>query len=360
VTGLFARSLVRLLNSDKGFSTSHVVIANVTLQGKAFTDEKRAGFDDGVLEKLRSQPGVESASLVSSMLQGESWIDGIIRPGQSGALANYRWISPDYFVTLQQHMLEGRDLDARDRTLKNAVISEATAKAVWPDEDALGRQFNRGEKAYTVVGIVADARNNSVRAAPVNMVYLPYWDKPPYSTFFLVRSTQNTALLAGSVRKAMWDYNPDATIASIRSLDSQVSDSLAPERLETLLLAAFGGAAFLLALLGIYGTLNYSVEARTQEIGIRMALGATRQNVYIVTLKEVVVPVVVGLGLGWLASAGIGRSIAALLYGTGTATTDIMMSVAVIFMFLFAAAVATFLPCRRAAIIEPMEALRME
>jgi predicted permease len=362
VTGLFARSLIRLLTADKGFSTSHVVIATVNLQGKAFTDEKRAAFDDGALDKLRMLPGVQSASMVSAMLlQGQSWIDGVVRLDQSGeetALANYRWISPDYFATLQQHLIDGRDLNAHDRTLKNAVISETTAKAVWPNQNALGRQFKRNENLYTVVGIVADARSTSLRAAPVSMVYLPYWDDPPHGNFFLVRSAQDTALLADAVRKAIWSYNPDVTIAGVRTLDSQVSDSLAPERIETILLAAFGGSAFLLALLGIYGTLSYSVEARTQEIGIRMALGATRQNIYLVTLTEIVAPVVAGLGLGWIVSVGIGKSIAALLYGT--TSSDVTIAIAVVCTFALAAVAATFLPCRRAAMIEPMEALRTE
>lgn len=362
VTGFFAKSLIHLLTSEKGFDTAHVVIADVKLQGTAFTSEKRAGFDDGVLDRLRGLPGVQSAALVSAMLlEGESWIDGIVRtdqPDRESALANYRWISPDYFSTLQQHILAGRDLDARDRTLKNAVISEATAKAVWPNQDPIGHQFLHNGRPFTVVGVVADAHNNSLRAAPVNMVYLPYWDNPPYGSIFLVRSTQNTTLLAAAVRKAIWSYNPDATIARVHTFDSQVNDSLSSERLETIVLAAFGGAALLLALLGIYGTLSYSVETRTQEIGIRMALGATREGVYLVTMKEILAPVAAGLLLGWIASIAIGRSVASLLYGTKA--VDPSLAIAVLCTFILAAAAATFLPCRRAAMLEPMKALRAE
>jgi predicted permease len=362
VTGLFVRSLNHLLTADKGFSTGHVVLADVELLGAGFTDPERSRFEDGALDKLRALPGVESASLVSALLlKGESWIDGISLPGQSGresALANYRWISPDYFTTLQQHMVEGRPLDARDRTLKNAVISETTAKAVWPNQGPLGRQFTRNETLYTVVGVVADARSNSLRDAPVNMVYLPYWDNPPYNNFFLIRSSQDTALLAGPVRKAIWSINSDATIANIRSLDSQVSDSLAPERIDTLLLAAFGSAAFLLALLGIYGTLSYSVEARTREIGVRMALGATRKSIYHLTLTEAIAPVAIGLGFGWIASVLVARTLAALLYGTPP--TDVFVAFAVIGAFILASVAATFVPCRRAAMVEPMDALRAE
>jgi predicted permease len=365
LAALFARSLLHLLTSDKGFSSSHVVVASVTFSGTASTDSERARFDDGVLDQLRSLPGVQSAALVSAiLLDGESWIDGVVRTDQTShqaTQANYRWISPDYFATLHQHLLHGRDLEARDRTLKSALISEATAKAVWPNLDPIGRQFSRNETTYTVVGIVADARNNSLREAPVNVVYLPYWDNPPYASFFLVRSAQSfpdTALLASSVRKAIWKVNPDATIAAIRSLDAKIGDSLAPERIETTLLAAFGAAAFLLALLGIYATLSYSVESRTPEIGIRIALGATRKNVYFVTLQEAVAPVALGLGLGWIASIGIGKAVAALLYGT--APTDPAAALAILCVFAFAAFAATFLPCRRAARIDPMAALRSE
>jgi predicted permease len=363
VAGLFAKSLIHLSTFDKGFSTGHIAVADVYLQGNAFGEDKdRANFDDGVLEKLRALPGVQSASLVSYMLlNGESWIDGVVLAGKANnesQLANYRWIGPDYFATIQQHILEGRALDKHDRTQKNAVISEATARAVWPGQSPINRQFKRNGNALTVVGVVADAHNNSLRAAPVNMVYLPYWDNPPYATYFLVRSTQDPTQLIESVRSTIWSYNPTVTIARVHTLDSQLSDSLAPEHLETGIFVAFGAAALLLALLGIYGTLSYSVEARTQEVGIRMALGATRESVYRLMLATIIAPVTIGLALGCLTSLGIGRSLAALLYGTKP--TDLSVIVPVVCVFAIAAVAATFVPCRRAAKIEPMEALRAE
>jgi ABC-type antimicrobial peptide transport system permease subunit len=272
--------------------------------------------------------------------------------------ANYRWISPGYFGTLRQRIVEGRPLDDRDRTASNAVIAQTTAKAIWPTRNALGRQFLFHNKPFTVVGIVADAYSNSLRTAPVNMVYLPFNNKPPFATYFLLRTTQDPQLLTEEIRKAIWSYNPNVTIARIHTLDSQLSDSLAPEHLETAIFAAFGAAALLLALLGIYGTLSYSVEARTQEVGIRMALGATRQSVYRLMLATIVTPVVLGLALGCIASFTIGKSLRALLYGTSS--TDLSVIIPVLFTFAIAATVATFLPCKRAAMIEPMEALRTE
>ena len=363
VAGLFAKSLIYLSSMDRGFSTDHIVAADVYLQGNAFGEDKdRATLQDGVLEKLRALPGVQSASLVSYMLlTGESWIDGVIPPGtpaHQAQQANYRWISPDYFTTLHQRIIEGRPLNENDRTQKNAVISEATAKAVWPNQSPINRQFQRNGNTLTVVGVVADAHNNSLRAAPVNMVYLPYWDNPPYATYFLVRSAQDPTQLTDSIRNTIWSYNPTVTIARIHTLDSQLSDSLAPEHLETGIFVAFGAAALLLALLGIYGTLSYSVEARTQEVGIRMALGATRPSVYRLMLGTIVAPVLIGLATGCLASLSIGKSLSALLYNTKP--TDLSVMLPVVFLFAIAAVIATSLPCRRAAKIEPMEALRAE
>jgi len=362
VAGLLVKSLIHLSTFDRGFSTDHVVSADVYLQGKTFSEDKdRASFDDGALQKLRALPGVQSVTLVSYMLlAGDNWLDGVVpidRP-HDVTLANYRWIGPDYFATIHQHILEGRAIDEHDRTQKNVVISEATAKAVWPNQSPLGRQFKRNGETLTVVGVAADAHNNSLRAAPVNMVYGPYWDNPPYSTYFLVRSTQDPTQLIEAVRNTIWTYNPSVTIARVHTLDSQLSDSLAPEHLETGIFAAFGAAALLLALLGIYGTLSYSVEARTQEVGIRMALGATRQSVYRLMLATIIAPVTAGLILGCLTSFGIGRSLASLLYGTKP--TDLTVILPVIAIFAVAAVIATSLPCRRAAMIEPMEALRTE
>jgi predicted permease len=363
VAGLFAKSLAHLSTFDKGFSTDHVIAADVFLQRSDFQEDKlRIAFDDGVLNKLRALPGVQSASLVSAMiLEGDRWTDGVTpadAPKQNSALANYRWISSNYFDTLRQPIVQGRPLDDRDRNAANAVISQTTAKAVWPNRSALGRQFLFHDKPFTVVGIVADAHNNSLRAAPINMVYLPFNNKPPYSTYFLVHTAQDPQLLTEEIRNAIWSYNPTVTIARIHTLDSQVSDSLAPEHLDTVIFAAFGAAALLLALLGIYGTLSYSVQSRTQEVGIRMALGATRQNVYRLMLATIVAPVTAGLVLGCLTSLSIGRSLTSLLYNTKP--TDLSVILPVIAIFVIAAIAATFIPCRRAAKIEPMEALRAE
>jgi predicted permease len=364
VTGLFAKSLFTLLTSDKGFETEHVAIAQVDLSQKAYgNSQQRITFDDAVLEKLRTLPGVQSAGLVSAMpLEGETWIDGLVptdRPQNHNApLVNMRWVSPGYFETIREKLAAGRLFDERDKVLHSAVISESAARAGWPDENASGRQFKKDNFTYTVIGVVADARNNSLKLPPANMVYLPYQDRPPRATFFLLRSAQEPSLLIDSIRRTIWNQDPEVTIARIKTLDSQVRDSLASERFQTAGLAAFGIAALLLAMVGIYGVLSYAVAGRKQEIGIRMALGATRQNIYALAVREAAIAVFAGLAMGWLASIALARTVRSLLYGVDAA--DLRVTIMVATLFLIAAGAAAFFPARRAASIEPLEALRAE
>lgn len=359
VAGFFSKSLVSLLRSDKGFSSQHILVAQLNLAGSAYTSASRLTLENAILERLQRLPGTQSAALVNAaLLNGESNIDPINPPNTPLLLGNYRHISPGYFAVLGQGLLEGRDFNDHDRTASNVIISQATAKAIFPDQEPIGRQLYHDDKLYTIIGVVTDAHNTSLRGNPVNMVYLGYWEQPPSESFFLIRSSQDTDLLADAVRKAIWGYDPALTIASVHSLDSRISEVLSPERLETTILAAFGGSALLLALLGIYGTLSYFVATRRQEIGIRMALGATRRNVCIVILHEVLAPLAVGLLLGWLLSLAIGRSLAAFLYGTTPGDPAVTLSV--LALFLLSSAVAVISPCRRATAIDPTEALRAE
>ncbi len=363
ITGLFAKSLLHLLDTDKGFETRHVVIAQIDFPGKTYDkDQSRVAFDDAVLSKLRSIPGVESAALVSAMpLEGETWIDGIFRadqPVKNPPLANVRWVSPAYFETIREKLVAGRFFDARDRNLHSVIVSQAAAKAVWPNENPLGRQIKHDDRLYTVVGIVADARNNSLKLPPANMLYRYYADDPPYETYFLVRSTQTADQLASVVRQAIWRQDPDITIARVKTLDSQLTDSLAPERFQTALLSSFGIGALLLAMLGIYGVLSYTVAGRRQEIGIRMALGATRESIYALTMREAIPPVLAGLACGWAATVVAVRFVQSMLYGVRA--IDGTVAASVLILFLVAAIVAAFLPARRAASVDPMEALRTD
>jgi ABC-type antimicrobial peptide transport system permease subunit len=190
------------------------------------------------------------------------------------------------------------------------------------------------------------------------MAYLHYEDRPPYQVVFTVRGSQPADQLIPGVREAIWQYAPETTIARVKTLDSQLNDSLAAEQLQTTILSAFAVSALLLAMLGIYGVLSCSVAARTQEIGLRMALGASRGQMYALTFAEAIVPFVVGLAAGLVAGALAARAVHGLLYEFRMIDPSVDAMVAGV--LFIAASVAAFLPARRAASVEPMEALRSE
>ncbi len=363
VTGLFSKSLFHLLGQDKGFETRQVAVAEVRLTPQAYpTDQSRVSFDDAVLANLRMIPGVQTAALVSAMpLDGESWIEPVQRvdrPHLETPLINLRWVSPGYFEATRQRLVAGRFFEERDRNMSSAVLSEAEAKALWGSENPVGGQVRIEGRTFAVIGVVGDSRNTSLKSPPARMAYVHYKDRPPYPTFFLIRAANSLDALASSMREAIWKYAPDVTIARVKTLDSQLTDSLATERFQTLVLMAFGTAALLLAMLGIYGVLSYSVVTRKQEIGVRMALGATRSSVYALTFGEAGIPVFAGLVTGLVASILAERVIRNLLYGIEVVDPTVILIVTG--LFVASAAVAAFLPARRAASIDPMDALRSE
>src|SRR6266853_554130 len=256
--------------------------------------------------------------MVSAMpLGGESWVEFVQRvdkPEQESPLINFRWVSPGYFETTRQRLVAGRFFEERDRNLSNVVLSEGEAKALWGNDDAIGGQVKIEGRIFTVIGVVADSRNTSLKTPPARMAYVHYKDRPPFPTYFLIRAA-NAGALSSAMRQAIWKYDPEVTIARVKTLDAQLTDSLATERFETMVLLSFGAAALLLAMLGIYGVLSYSVATRNQEIGVRMALGATRGSIYALTFAEAGAPVFAGVIAGLAASVLAGRAIQKLLFG---------------------------------------------
>ncbi len=363
VTGLFSKSLLNLLRQDKGFETRNVAMAEVALSPKLYgSDQSRIAFIDGVLESLRALPGVEAAGLVSAMpLEGERWIEflqRVDRPSQQGPLVNARWVSPGYFEATRQKLVAGRFFEERDRNLDSIVLSEGEATALWGSDNPIGGRVKVLGRTFAVIGIVADSRTTSLKTAPTRMAYVHYNYRPPFTTVFVVRSSQAADALVSTMRQAIWKYAPNVTIAHVKTLDAQLSDSLATERFQTFVLMAFGISALLLAMLGIYGVLSYSVAARKQEIGIRMALGATPGRIYALTFGAAGAPVLAGLATGLIASIAAGRVIQNLLYGAQLVDAQVILTV--VSLFLVSAAAAAFLPALRAAAVDPMDALRSE
>jgi predicted permease len=362
ITGLFSKSLLHLLGQEKGFDTSQATVAEVRLTPQRYPKpESVVAFDDAVLANLRAMPGVQSAAMVSAMpLGGESWIEPVRRvdkPNLETPLINFGWVSPGYFETTRQRLVAGRFFEERDRNLNNVVLSEGEAKALWEGADPIGGQVRIEGRVFTVIGVVADSRSTSIKTPPARMAYVHYKDRPPYPTYFVVRAV-NAGTLASAMRQAIWKYDPEVTIAQVKTLDAQLAESLGTERFETVVLLSFGAAALLLAMLGIYGVLSYSMTTRRQEIGVRMALGATHGKVYALAFAEAGAPVFGGIVAGLAASLLAGRAIEKLLYGTQAVDAPVILAVAG--LFVLAAAAAAFLPARRAASVNPVEALRAD
>ena len=372
VTGLLVRSFATLLDQNRDFDSSHVTYAQVFLYAQHYGDSQgakgeaaRADFDDRALAALAHLPGVQSvASTSETPMGGETWINLIQRPDRplpdaETPDANIRWISPSYATTLRIPLLAGRDLTPDDKNHPdNALVSEKAARTIWPGESPIGHTFTMGDKTvYTVVGVLADARINDLETT-ANMVYLPYWQNPWWRVNFLIRSPQATSGLAPAIQRTLWNIDPQIAIPVIKSLDQQVSDSVANQRFQTLLLSSFGCAALLLALLGIYGVLAYSVSLRQQEFGIRIALGSDQVTLMRLVAREAAAPVLLGVVAGLALAFAAARYVHSLLYETSASNpTAIAASIG---LLLAAALLAALIPARRAAQTDPMQVLRNE
>jgi predicted permease len=373
VTGLVLRSFSHVLRQDRGFDSSHVTVAQVDLYSPQYGDSQpnakaaKAAFIDRAIANLQQLVGVQSVAMTSELpMTGNTWIDGLDRvdhplpPGEQPKV-NVRWISPGYLSTMHIALVSGRDISDADRASpKQVLISEKTARDAFGGENPIGRKvkgFGGDETLKTIVGVVADARVNGLKEV-ADMVYLPYWDNPPWRVSFLVRSSQPNDAVIPEIRRVIWNIDPQVAIPTLKSLDEQVSDSVASDRFQTMLLTSFGAAALLLALLGVYGVLAYSVSLRQQEFGIRIALGSDKARLTALVLKQAAWPVLAGAGIGLLLAFVATRWVRSLLFETQTA--DPMAIGGSLALLIGAAALAAILPARRAARIDPIEVLRNE
>lgn len=370
VAGLLTASYVHLMGVDTGFQSDHILTVDTGWNG--IKDANRANtFIAAALDKLRALPGVRSASVITTLpLNGTANAQIIgyehdTRPMMQRPLAERRDISPDYFATMGIPLLRGRDLSNQDlaaaaasHTTMNAVVSASVAEKMWPGKNPLGQQFVVGDSFHcTVVGIVGDIRADGLSRTPAISVYTPFTIYPQSNASFALRvSSSNPAALAPSVRSAIWSAEPAATIPQIRTMDEVVSASTASRRFQLWLVLAFAIVAILLAALGIYGVVAYTVERRSAEIGLRITLGAQSRDLVRMVLRQGLTPVVVGVALGIAAALAVGHLLATLLFGVQASDPAVMAAVA--FILLAVGAFACFLPALRALRTDPASVLR--
>jgi predicted permease len=374
ITSLVLRSFSRLLRQDRGFDSSHVTLAQVDLFAPEFGDklpnskQVKLAFADRTLRALQQLPGVQSVTVTSAIpLTGETWVDELKRPDHpmpeaQRPLINLRWINDDYLATMRIPLVEGRNLTATDRANPYvALISERTAREGFPGENPIGRTISDvvpdDEHSVTVIGVVADTRVNGLKNAAA-MVYIPYWTFTPWTLTFLVRSSEPSSALIPEMRRAIWEIDPQVAIPTLKSMNDQVSESVSADRFQTMLLSAFGAAALLLALLGVYGVLAYSVTLRRHEFGIRIALGSGKSALIGMVLRQASYPVLLGTGVGLGVALIALRWVRSLLYQTPV-MDPLAIGCSILLLFV-AAAIAAIIPARRAASIDPMKALRTE
>lgn len=369
IAGLLVTSFTRLLGVDKGFDAEHVMTAQITPPRPRYDDNaKRMRLYHDIIAKLESEPGVKSAAFISVLpLNGQLWTGVITVPGDTRPIIQrpispFRPVTPDYFKTMSIRLVEGRFFKDSDDPQPFVLISQNTAKKVWPNQDPIGKTFLREDDTklspYQIVGVVADVRATTLDEPPGLMVYVPYWTKPSSYASIAVRTTGNPTAVAGAIRAAVWSVDSQLPVANLETMDQIESRSLSQKRFQSALLAVFAGSALLLAALGIYGVLAFSVARRTNEIGIRMALGARAANILKLVMRRGLAPVAIGFVLGVAGAMALGRLIAGLLFGVSP--YDWRTILLVLAITAVTALAACWIPARRATRVDPLVALRYE
>jgi predicted permease len=375
--GLMIRSFGLLVNVHPGFEPENVLTGQVSLTRAAYEDhEERLRYVNQTLERLRSLPGVESAAFVAPMpfsggnVGSDFRIEGRPRPepGQEPDAGN-RSVTAQYFQAIGIPLLKGRYFTEQDRrggAVGAAIINEALARRYFPNEDPIGRYVshvganqNDGDpERWEIVGVVGDVRHRSLTRPAAPELYLPYQQNSWNWGNFFVRTTNDPAALTRSFAEAVRSGDRTVPVTGVRPLTQAISDTVAQARFYTLLFALFGATGLLLTLTGIYGVISYAVSQQTQEIGVRMALGAQARDVLKLVVGHGLVLTLIGAGLGLLGAWGLTRLMRTLLFSVSA--TDPLVFAVVAAPLVAVAMAACYVPARRATKVDPLVALRCE
>ena len=367
---LFVRTLRNLLTLDMGFRHDNVIVANFNLAALNLPANRRQNFKHDLLERVRALPGVDNAADTAIVpISGNSWNDNIVVEGseQRKAIPWFSRVSPGYFKTLRTPFLTGRDFNDHDSATspKVAIVNESFAKNILNGANPIGVRFRldsyigKPSATHEIVGLVKDTKYRDLREKPIPLVYVAAAqdDRPDNFPQFLIRSTLPPRTVLPSIKEAILQSGPQIII-DFRTMETQIRDSLLRERLMATLSGFFGFLAVLLAIVGLYGVISYTVARRTNEIGIRVALGAQRIDVVGMIMREAVALLILGVALGVALALVVARTATSLLYGLKP-HDPLTLALAVLALAIVAA-LASFLPARRAAQLDPMVALREE
>ncbi len=374
--GLIIRSFGRLTQVDPGFKPENVVSLSLTLPHSKYGEtQKINSFFEQLTERISGLPGVEAVAIAYDHPLEANWVDSFTiegRPTTEGQKlsANFHPVSWDYFRTIGAQLINGRQFTAHDDQNHPgvAIVNEAFVRRYFPHEKAIGQRLRpsppariwKNEKliSFEIVGVVRDVKSAGLKAEPEPTYYLPASQAPLGDMTVLVRTRSEPSAFVPAIRHSVWTIDPNQPLDNIRTMENIVTESMAPTRLSMLLMGFFGALALMLAVVGIFGLLSYAVTQRTKELGIRLALGATTEDVLILILKQGMLLALAGIALGLVSSFALTRLIRGLLFGV--TPTDKVTFVVVAALLTGVALLACFIPARRATKVDPLVALRYE
>jgi putative ABC transport system permease protein len=373
-SGLLIRSFLRLLTVEPGFDSANTLTMQLAPTGKTYQDNQGiTAFYDDLTVRLQRLPGVTGVTAATQLpltdnvdRSGITLEDRPLENPASAPEADRYAVRPDYFKTMGIPIVRGRPLDHTDRedSIPVAVIGTSMANQLWPNEDPIGRRIRvaggPNNPMRTIVGIVGDVRHYGLHLPATLQVYIPHAQThyPEPMLTVVVRTVSNPLAIVSAARETVQVIDPLQPVTKVQTYDAIVAASLATRRFTLVLLAAFAGTALVLAIIGLYGALSYLVNQRQREIGVRVALGALAADIARLVVRQGMLPAVLGLTAGVGLSLVMGRILDALLYGVPS--TDFVTFASVVALVTGSAMIASLLPARRAARIDPAVTLRAE